>query len=168
MPIPQTLNTLKSYFTTGSKPSQAQFFEWLDTMYALYQQGIDAATAANTAAASAVTSAGTSPKVLLNASISSSVWTKGANLNVGTVGVPAVGLVRVTFSSALTNNQYIVVGGMYLPAAAGLSFAGYRGPLIVSSQSAGQIDFTTPGVTGVTTARSEFNGATLSLAIFHP
>lgn len=45
MPIPQTQNILRSYFENGKKPDESQFWEFIDTMYVLYQQAVDAADA---------------------------------------------------------------------------------------------------------------------------
>ena len=44
--IPQTQTILKSYFQTGSEPTQDQFAEFIGTMFYLYQGTLNAANAA--------------------------------------------------------------------------------------------------------------------------
>lgn len=57
MPIPQSQSILKSYFETGDFPTQAQFAEFIDTMFFLYQDAqanaANALAAANSALAQA-------------------------------------------------------------------------------------------------------------------
>ncbi len=99
--VPQSQATLKSYFETGDKPSQAQFAEVIDTMF-WYINDLNARTAAaEQAAADAARAAAT---VLLKASFAAGTktWNISDQVRVASVVVvdpQAVQLVhRVTFS----------------------------------------------------------------------
>jgi hypothetical protein len=62
MAIPQDQNTLRSYFVNGAKPDQTKFWEFIDTMFALYGEAIDGGNALS-AMADRVTN--TAPSFLL-------------------------------------------------------------------------------------------------------
>lgn len=100
MPIP-TRAALKAYFETGDKPTQAQIAELIDAIYDLNQQTADNARAV-------------APVALVYATRVGTVWTIQRATSVDTVThistTATARVVRVTFSAALPDVNYIVTG----------------------------------------------------------
>lgn len=111
MPIPESAATLKSYFQTGDKPTQAQFADFIDTMYALFQEAIDTAEAAE-AAVTALTSSGFLAKAFANTTAAAPpVVAESA----GIASITSISLgggqrtIRITFTTAFADTNYTYV-----------------------------------------------------------
>ena len=105
MPIPESAAVLKSYFQTGDKPTQAQFADWIDTMFSIVQTATDAAEAAAAAAAAAQ-----KLRVLLVMTSNASM-TIYENIGIDSVTVTAgVGtqIFRFNFTNAFPDTKYHV------------------------------------------------------------
>jgi hypothetical protein len=110
MPIPETQATLKSFFETGDKPTQAQFAELIDTMFALYQLTQTAANAAVATANLALAAAGVT---LVSAPGATTAPVADQKLNVASItylGIP-LGFYRfrITFTTPYVNLRHIPV-----------------------------------------------------------
>lgn len=101
MPIPQDQTVLKSYFETGKVPTQAQFAEWIDTMFALFQQ---AQTTANNAVA--IASAITTGIRVFGLVSSAGVLQDGYGCATSQLGA---GVVRITFDDAFADTNYTLL-----------------------------------------------------------
>lgn len=156
MAIPQSQTTLKSYFETGDVPTQAEFAELIDTMFALYQDAIDSADAAQAAAdaAEAAALAGAA-KAIVSATYNAGWTIIGNDLNVDSITIVG-GSVRVTFTEAFADANYVVVASVY----GTVAFS--SGALAITSvtQATGNVALTLNGTAGL--------GARLSLAIYKP
>ena len=107
--VPQSENTLKSYFETGDKPTGDQFFELVGTMFHndIVTQGIANAAEIDAAAAIAVAA-----QVLLKATRSAETpYTYAVNgqKGVASVTVPTAYQVRITFATPFANANYVAI-----------------------------------------------------------
>ncbi|HWD20520.1 MAG TPA: hypothetical protein VHB20_14705 [Verrucomicrobiae bacterium] len=93
----QTSTVLKGYFQTGATPTQDQFGDLIDTIFALFN--------AASAQAQSVT-----PSALLQASWNGTVWTINSQINVTSiVGNPSTGS-TIVFATPYGNANYLCVG----------------------------------------------------------
>jgi hypothetical protein len=101
MTIPQTQAVLLSYFQTGAEPTQDEFAEFIETMFYLYNEAVNAAAAAQAAQAAAP-----GPVVILSVTIAGGVATlTGAQTNVASL-VPSGENFALTFTTAFGNTTY--------------------------------------------------------------
>jgi len=107
MPIPQDEVTLLSYFETGDKPTQAQYAELIQTMFALVQEAFDEAAAATAVAEAAEERA---PKALANATHpgAGTTYTLTYQHNIANIQTLAGPKTRITFTEALNDTDYVV------------------------------------------------------------
>lgn len=103
MPIPQDQAVLKSYFNTGDKPTEAQFAELIDTMFALYQ---DAKDTANGAVALIAAAAARYPRVY--GYIKKVPPTLVNGYGIATVTTITLG-VRITFTTPFADTNYTIL-----------------------------------------------------------
>ncbi|HEV8523080.1 MAG TPA: hypothetical protein VGQ71_01165 [Terriglobales bacterium] len=114
--IPQTETILKSYFQTGDKPDQLEFEELIGTMFHQDQLAITTADDAADVAADAMALA---PVCLLKATAGGGVtppWTLAAQRNVAAMASIGSGTVRITWTTAFPNVNYVpVINASYTP-----------------------------------------------------
>lgn len=125
MPIPESQATLKSFFETGDKPTQAQFAELIDTMFYLYQAAQTAANAAVVTANAAMAATGlamfSAPAVGgLGAAV-----VPDQQQNISSITYIGAQVYRVTFVTPFINLRYLVA---------------MTTNLVVSAKNAGYID----------------------------
>jgi len=123
--VPQTQSVLHSYFTTGNRPTQTNYWEFIDTMFwyanQTYSNSVYAAQQASKvgmeyqAYANLNVVYGTNLTAILNAgnNIGTMIFTTPGTtvgVSVPTVGVPTFNLytLSVTFSNALAGSNYVV------------------------------------------------------------
>jgi hypothetical protein len=116
--VPQTQTVLKSYFITGSVPTQNDYYEFIDTMFYYIGWTYTNAQAAAASASNAVTAAAISPRcwgLIQNynagASRGYSVtnWA-GCSLYTSNAGGSVQWVAVVTFNNPVTNPAYFNVG----------------------------------------------------------
>lgn len=109
MPIPQTQVNLRSYFETGDVPTQAQFAEFIDTMFYLYQQSQNTANAAVAAAAAATSATGRVLAKWTNAAVPVTVMSSNTQSIVRTATAGGFYTFRVTFLTPFNSVNYLVL-----------------------------------------------------------
>ncbi|HMJ90859.1 MAG TPA: hypothetical protein VK530_13645 [Candidatus Acidoferrum sp.] len=111
----QDITTLKSYFQTGDQPTQAQFGDVFDTMFALYQEAIDTAEAADDAVAAFI-AGGVLAKAFVNSSVAAPPVVADS-FNVDTVTSISTGgglrTVRITFDTPFADTNYTFIATAY-------------------------------------------------------
>jgi hypothetical protein len=111
--VPQTAAGLKAYFQTGLIPTAEQFAEFIDTMYYLYTEIVDAANAAAASAAAAQLAAQDTPIVSCYINWPGGAGTQtlqGVSKNVASIAfsstIGAYNSVQINFTNAMANTYY--------------------------------------------------------------
>jgi hypothetical protein len=110
MPIPQDQTVLKSYFETGDTPTQAQFAELIDTMFALVQAAQNTANAAQ-ATANSLAASGALAKVFATVKADGPpVLEDGFGVSSVTSQALSSGqrTVRINFTTPRADNHYTI------------------------------------------------------------